>query len=58
MDRPDPPTLEYLAQLRPDFTPVPPLREGSPGVRFFLFVPGSDLNFKSRTVASSASVIS
>jgi hypothetical protein len=42
MERPKPPDLEYILGLQPDFAPHPPLPEGSPGVRCFVFVPPDD----------------
>jgi hypothetical protein len=33
---------EYLSKLEPDFSPLPPLDEGSPGIRMFVLVPFDD----------------
>lgn len=38
----EPPSLDYIQTLKPDFTPLPPLTEGSPGVRFFVLEPLDD----------------
>jgi hypothetical protein len=38
----EPPTLDFIQSLRPDFTPLPSLPEGSPGVRLFILEPLDD----------------